>query len=794
MLRPRWRKVLRDIWSNKLRTLLVVLSIAVGVFAVGTIATSRIILRRDLNQKYLAVNPSSAILSMSSFDDDLVAMIRGMPEVAQVEGRRSVRARVRIGTNRWREINLFVIPDYHTMQVDIVQPEQGAWPPPPRELLIERVSLGLVNAQLGDTVLIEMPDGKQRSIRIAGLTHDINRPPAPFTGTADGYITFDTLAWLGQPRTYNQLRFTVRNTGDDIERIKHVANQVRNKVERSGSAVGFMWLPPPGKHPADQYVQPMLLILGMLGMLALFLSGFLVVNTTNALLAHQVRQIGVMKTVGGRTGQLVRMYLGTVTIFGGLALVVAVPLGALGARGLTSYAASQLNFDIASYSIPYSVLALELVVALLVPLLAALYPVIAGARVTVREAISSYGLRNGDFGHSFMDRWLEQVRGLSRPLLLSLRNTFRRKGRLALTLTTLTLAGAIFVAVFSVRASLLGTLDGALRYWNYDVEVNFNRSYRVEQLEREALSVPGVVAVEGWDIRNTHRLRPDGTESDNIVLLALPAATHMLKPTLLEGRWLLPEDENAVVINTDLRSDEPDINVGDQIVVRIDGHESAWRVVGLAQGVLAGPFVYVNAPYFGRTVGEVGRAGRVQVVTEQHDEATQNAVATALSDKFEQAGMRVRSTETTSESRSRTELQFNILVVFLLIMAGLLAIVGGLGLMGTMSINVLERTREIGIMRAIGASTGAILQIVIVEGMVIGLLSWLMGSILALPLGKIMSDAVGVSFLQAPLSYTFSFEGALLWLCAALLLAVIASLLPARNAARLSVREVLAYE
>jgi putative ABC transport system permease protein len=344
-----------------------------------------------------------------------------------------------------------------------------------------------------------------------------------------------------------------------------------------------------------------------------------------------------------------------------------------------------------------------------------------------------------------------------------------------------------------VRTSLLGTLDSALRYWNYDAQVLLNRSYRAEQLEHVALQVPGVVAAESWDVRNARRLRPDDTESDNIVLIALSAATEMLKPKLHAGRWLVPDD-NAVVVNTELRKSEPDVDVGDDLVVTIDGHLTTWHVVGVVQGVLAGPFIYANAPYFDGAVGDVGRARRVQVRSMHHDEATQNAVAAALSNTFAAGGIHVRSTETTSELRQRSEAQFNILVIFLLIMALLLAVVGGLGLMGTMSINVLERTHEIGVMRAIGAPTRAILQLVIVEGMLIGFLSWACGTVLALPLGKLMSDAVGVSFLRAPLSYTFSLQGALLWLGAVLVLAALASLWPARNAARLSVREVLAYE
>jgi len=156
--------------------------------------------------------------------------------------------------------------------------------------------------------------------------------------------------------------------------------------------------------------------------------------------------------------------------------------------------------------------------------------------------------------------------------------------------------------------------------------------------------------------------------------------------------------------------------------------------------------------------------------------------------------MRVRAVETTASLRENIEYQFNIVVVLLSIMAVLIAAVGGLGLMGTMSINVLERTREIGVMRAVGASDGAVLKIFLVEGLFIGLLSWLVGALLSLPISKLLSDGVGVALVDAPLSYAFSFKGAILWLGAVLVLSGLASLLPAWSAARLTVREVLAYE
>ncbi len=794
ILGPRWRKILRDMWRYKTRTAVVVMSIAVGVFAIGTIVTTRMILARDLTKAYLAINPPSAILVADPFDDSLLDVLRGIDGVGEVEGRLGISARLQIGPDEWRTIRLTGIGDFNDIRVNQIKPWRGAWPPPDKEILVERNSLPLANAQVGDRVVIEMPDGTQRMVRIAGLAHDMFRTPAQFVGNVYGYATLDTMEWLGTARDYTELQLLVDGDTNDLAHIKDVTSRVTDKIEKSGRSVRFTFVPTPGEHPADEQIQPLLVILGALGVLALALSGFLVVNTITALLSQQVRQIGVMKAVGARTTQVVGMYLGTVTIYGVLALVVAVPLGAIGAYAFAQFIASLINFDVQSFTLPPGVLALEVAVGLLVPLLAALWPVISGARVTVREAMSSYGLGRGRFGRSRVDHAVEQVHFISRPLLISLRNTVRRKARLLFTLSTLVLAGAIFVAVFSVRDSLLLTLDEAMAYWNYDVDVNVARPYQVSQLEREALRVPGVEATEAWGFASTRRQRPDDTESDTFQLIAPPADTKFLRPTLVSGRWLLPEDQNAIVLNTELTKEEPDIQVGDDITLSIDGRDTTWRVVGIVQGVLAGPTGYANYPYFAEAVRKVGRASSLQIQTTRHTPAFQTQVAQAVEARFEQLGINVSSTDTTQTRRGRVGTQFNILVVFLMIMALLIAVVGALGLTGTMTINVFERAREIGVMRAIGASDWAVLQIFMVEGILIGVVSWFAGSILALPISKLLSDAVGMAFMQAPLHYTFSLEGAAIWVVLVVILAAVATFWPAWSATRLSVRDVLAYE
>jgi putative ABC transport system permease protein len=794
MLKPRWRKVLRDLWSNKTRTLLVVLSIAVGIFAIGMIGGSRVILVRDLADTWMAVDPPSATLNTEAFDDDLVQVIRKLPGISDAEARRTVQVRVKVGPDTWKNMRIFAIPDFDDMRIYKVRQLSGTWPPKTHEILLERAAAKFLGVGAGENMLIELADGKQHTLKVDGLVHDPGQCPAALCTSGYGYITLDTAEWLGQPRDFNQLNIVVAEKQFDADHIKVIADQVQNKIEKSGRLVFGTEIPVPGKHPVDSFIQPLILLLGVIGFFALLLSGFLVINTIGALLTQQTRQIGVMKSIGARSRDIVGMYLVTVLAFGMLSLLVSIPLGVLGAWALSNFFAGLFNFDITTVGVPPMVLALQVTAGLLVPLLAALAPVLTGTRITVREAISGYGLGKGRFGKGRIDQLIERVRFLSRPMLLSLRNTFRRKGRLALTLSTLTVAGVIFMAVMSVRASLNLTLQDIFAYYNYDVGVTMNRPYRTAVLD-EALRLPGVVGVEYWSAYSAQRLLADDRESPNgFRILSMPAQTKVFKPKLSSGRWLLPNDAPAVVINTEFLKKQPDVKLGDEIRIKVAGKKTTLRVVGIADILFDQPAVYVNLPYFSRVIGDVGRSSQAQVLTERQDGVFQLQVAKLIEEQFKRQGLELATTQTLTQLHANSSVGINLIVVFLVIMAVLLAVVGGLGLMGTMSINVLERTREIGVMRAIGATDGAVLRIVMLEGILIGMLSWLIGSLVALPVSRLMNEGVGVAFKVPGLSFTFSMQGVLLWLGIVVALAALASFLPAWNATRVTVRDVLSYE
>jgi putative ABC transport system permease protein len=487
------------------------------------------------------------------------------------------------------------------------------------------------------------------------------------------------------------------------------------------------------------------------------------------------------------------MYLVMVLIFGLISLIIAVPLAYLAAYRFTLFMASFANFQIQSFYLPKEVLILELAVGLLVPLLSALYPVLTMAHITVREAISTYGLsRSGRRG--IIDRLIEHIRGLPRPLLLSIRNTFRRKLRMILTLLTLTLASALFISILSVWSSLNRTVQEAFGFYGFDSEIVLKYPYRIERINQEALNIPGVAALEGWGEFFGSITHAQGTE-DQIGILGIPADSKVVNPTMIEGRWIVPGDENAMVVTPVFMQKETGARVGDNVVIKMKEKDTTWHIVGVVKMIGGGtPVTYVNYAYFTRVLNDVDRAQILVVTMTRHDKTSQSQITQAISDHFNKVGLQVSSAiPTWSQIESNNNLII-ILVTLVMAMAVLIALVGGLGLTGLMSINVLERTREIGVMRAIGASHSAILQIFISEGLLIGFMSWLFGMLLSLPLSHALSNLIGNGLIQSPLSYSYSIGGAAIWLAIVLILSILATFMPAQDAARLTVRDVLAYE
>ena len=796
-LKPRWKKVIADLWSNKTRTVLVVLSIAIGVFAVGMVAQSYLILRQATEEGYTAINPTSAFIIISDFDNELVETVRDMPEVAQADGRRGRSVRLFLN-GRWFSSEISAL-DFANSHVNLLEPIRGAAEPQDRQLLIDQTALALTDFDLDDVALVEMSDGRRYEMPLVGTVRDQNANPSINSGGINVYTTLDTFEWLGETAAYNTLIYIAQENQHDVDYIQALTGKIKDKIERSGYFVYFtLVFSEPGVSPTKFLVETIRTILGILALASLALSAFLVFNTLSALITRQVKFIGIMKALGANAGDITGMYLLLVAIYGLLAFLVALLPAAWGAQNFAAFIASPqlIDLPLPDFSLTWQVVVLELSVSLLVPLLAALPPIWRGTRISAHAALNSQGLSSEDFSGSLLERVIQRARFMTGPGLLSLGNIMRDKRRAALTLGTLTLGGAVFIGVISVSASADQTVAELGEAYRFDVRVNFERPYRLSTLTNHSQQIPGIVAAEGWTAANGSIIKANGEEGNSMTVLAPPVASDMTRPKIVDGRWLQPGDTNALVIDTSLLREEPTLAVGDEIVLKIRGDEIPWIIVGVYQSIGASVMyeAYGSYDYVSRLLGEIDQVRQLQMSSELHSPADQMRIALLVEEYLRERGLHVSQIETSSALRSIQADQFDIIVAVLLVMALLITLVGGLGLAGTMSMNVMERTREIGVMRAVGASDRDVLRVVLVEGILMALLSWAAAVVVAVPVGKFLSLVVGSDIVNGSLSYIYSFSGAGLWLLLVTVIALVASYFPARNASRLTVRDVLAYE
>lgn len=797
MIRPRWKKMLYELYGQVGRTVLVVASITVGTFATGVIVASSAMIEEDMNGSYAAVNPANVRVYTEDFGDDLVDSVARIDGVAAAQGRRLVSVRVMVGPEEWKSLDITAIDDFTQREINGLDLVEGHWPPDDRELVVDIGNFDDLGIEVGETVIVRMPDGRDREVVVGAIVQD-QMPSFGTSGNLDvlrGYMSYDSLPFLSQPQRYNQMFVRVAGDGDDLDYIETVSWRITDQLEGSGRDVFGSQLYRSTEHPNSSMMVAIRGVLFTMGVVTVVLSGFLITNTLSALLKQHVRHIGVMKAVGARDPQITAMYFMLLLAFGVISLVIAVPLSNRAAYALVSYLGSELVFDVGEYrTIPLAI-AMQVAVSILMPIVAGAYPVWRGARITIREAISDYGLNEGAGEHSVVDRLVESVRGLSRPMLISLRNTFRRKGRLALTLATLSLGGALFIAVFNTQVALDDYIRQISRYFLADVNVTFQQPYLTEEVERVALQVPGVVAIEGWSQAATEIVRDDGSLGQTVYIQAPPAESTLVEPIMVEGRWIVPGDQQAIVVNEAFISEVPGTEVGGTITLRVNGEDVEWVVVGIYQFVGDADLIaYADYTYLSGLLGEPGRAWLFRVVGEDHDLASQIRLAAAVDRAYDAQGYQIGDVSAGGNLVAKATETLDVLTVFLLIMALLVGLVGNIGLAGTMSLNVMERIREIGVMRAIGAKDGVIMRMIITEGELIGLISWVLAAVLSFPITNLLSNQISWAIFNVPANFAFTFTGFVAWFGLVAVLAAVASIAPARNAARLTIREVLAYE
>lgn len=467
------------------------------------------------------------------------------------------------------------------------------------------------------------------------------------------------------------------------------------------------------------------------------------------------------------------------------AAVPAIPLSALIAQRFARFAGTQLNLSLTDLSVGPAVWLATIGAAVLVPLIAAAVPMARALRTTPREAI-----RGGDVAVPSRATWLRRPgrRGCAMLDRLSLRNSTRRPARAALTLLALAVGGAMMLTAANLYGALDRAVDGALAARGDDLEVRLLRGASPAALSDAMADVPGIESMTAWPAARVG-LEPVDHEPTGIVsgrygLLAPPDA----RPpgaVLFAGRWPDPAAEPEVIVNRQLAGLEPALMPGRRVRLYRGGAQLDATVVGVVEE-LAPPGLYI-APHH---AGEIAPgAGALRLVTA----GDASAVAGRLEDALVARGHFPVYSMTRGALREALVDHFAILVAVLSAIALAALLVGGLGLATTLALNVFDRTRELGVLRAIGADDRAIRRLVLVEGMALAGLALLAAIVLSWPLTWAMVRALGPHTLRIALPFTVSPVAIGGWALAAFLIGWLACRWPAGLAIKQTARRLLAH-
>jgi putative ABC transport system permease protein len=800
------RKSLADVMRRKGRTLLVVLGIFIGVFGLTaiTITQDQLFAAFTFSVGSQSTQPD-LIVDVDRLNLQLVPALLAVPNVKRVQEETTLSTQWHVRrTPRHVDLTIVSYPDLHRIPLAPFELTSGRFPGA-GEIVMEYGDVAIQPFTIGDLVTVDTAQGTAR-LRVVGLARTPGVNPAT-TDSARGYMRDAALQSLPA--------FTDVVTAPPLGplRLAHIAVKVTSITQVSSTAhalgtllqahrVTVLGVSYPEPITAQlRQIEGIFTVLRILALIAVVMSGILLLNTVTTLIAEQTSIIGTMKAIGGTRRAILRGYLLSVGLYSLLATVPGLVLGILGGAQLASILARAIPLALGPLVVPPGLIALSLALGFGVPLCASLWPLWNGTRISVRAALAAYGVNKGK-GNGSLARLGQHLTWISQTTWLGLRSLFRKRASAALTLLMLTVAGTSFLVVQTAESSVNKTIGSAWANIHADVEVYADESY--SQAHAQVGMLPNVRRMERFGTAGAQ------TPWGKLALWGFEPQTQIYHYQLTSGRWLREDDTNAVLLS-DAVAAQTGLHLGSRLLVTsLGGNRSlTWTVIGTLKesvdslGQIGTAVVPVTTLYqFEGTPAATAVDYANKLLIQAKDRTPQGV--SQLADQIDAIGSNLILSGSVGRGAGlgpaflvqdealRHQRNFYILYAVLYAVALLTGAAGILGLASTLAASVVERLREIGLLRAMGASSWRVAQVFWVEGLTLGGIAWCLGALLGPPLASAFVQffshlVIPVDFVVDPLAF-------LIMLAAMLLIVTLASFVPARQASLLRIADLLRYE
>lgn len=808
MIRTRGRKILRDILARKGRTALVATAILIGVFGVVTLVSVNDLittqLHKDIKAQDLPMTRLYVTVPNASVQIDnasVLATIGQLPGVTHVEGQAVYAVSWKTpGENHYlRAIMLSYSAPLDGVQFEPVRLLQGAFPRPGQhEIAVETRFADKNGVTIGDTLEFRpLGTSQPQEWRISGIVFH------PYFVLGDNgdipaedklFARYDDAQRIAGFAGYNVLavRYTDFPTAEaGVEALKTTVAQHTPYIPL------WNWTEDPDHYFLFKTVSNVTSVLNMLALIAMVVSGFLVANVINTVVTEQRQQIGILKSIGATRWDIFVIYAGVALVYGMIGLIPGAIIGVL-AGGIMAEKLSALALTlIDSFRVsPLGVL-IGIALGILVPVLAALLPVLNATRVTIRSAVTDLGI-SSTWGRSRLSRLIGSL-PLPIHMRQAMRNVAQKRTRLALTGLTLMLAAAAFMGVFAMFSSLSSQIQDAFRTIDFQIIANPTAPRPYDELQAAIQQVPGVQSVfpsAGFtvDLQGFKSSDEFMTGTSSISVIGVDTSGDAWKFRYASGTgWNDNPDREGVVLTT-ATADAIGKQAGDQVTLIANGRQQQVDIIGTIQFPQA--LVLMRWQTLATLAGFVDQAGHpltnsvdVRVSGSNPTARQADGVISEITAALASRGITATYTNQVQILDQMTQ-QLQTFNMIFQITSGVMAAVGAIGLLTALSMAVYERQKEIGIMRSIGAGSWAVVTQFLTEGILVGVIAW----VLAIPISYLIAITLGNAFNISFFTFSYPPFVLALGLIGMVVIATLASLWPSLAASRKTVSDILRYQ
>jgi putative ABC transport system permease protein len=786
-------KAWRDLGRRRARAILTSATIALAVAGVGMLAVPTLIdhtMSAEVRETHL-YDLTLPVRDMA-FDDDTGRELAAIPNVDAVSARVTYSTRALIGDRRI-PATLWGVDDFARQSIDVVRVTSGAVAADGQVLAddgnADAVDLGLV---AGDHVRLVAADGSVASLEVSGVARSLafRQGPGESPKQLILYATNDTVRALAGVSGVNSLAFRLDDTAPSA--VAATVTRLHSWLDTNVGTGALTDLPVTrneGDWPGRVFAHQMTTFVYVLAALALITAVFLIANTMNTLMAEQTAEIGVMKAIGGRRRQIAGVFLRAALYLAIFGVLVGVPIGIAIAHMIANFVTSSVLGVPGRFAVSLPVIAFSAAFAVVLTVGATAPALRRALRIPVREALQSKGAAV-TFGVSPIDRLILHGRLLPRTIKLGARNLVRNKRRTAATTLQIALAVATALGFLNMATSFGRALekDYSVIAWDASMYAPAGAP-RLDAAAREiAAETAGVEQVEPV-LLNTIEY------ADETYPVLGMTGTALYHPDLRDGRWYTVEEASQgapVAIVGPNAARENGLKPGDTVTVTTAGGEMELQIIGIDRSQQQnGRAFYVPLRWLQQATGWGDATNMLWLSMTHADNSDIDRSTNAVEDALTTAGYRV-APETLHSLKAENKAANDAILNMIILVGGVVVAIGMVGLVNAITMNVIERTREIGILRCLGARARDIRRAFAAESVVQAILGWTLG----IPLGFLLSWGLArltLTIMELEIATVFDAGTAFIVLAATIVLAALIVIGPVRRATRTNTGDALRY-